>query len=229
MRTESPPRSKKRFDIDEMMRRLQQAVRSYQPAAMFVLAKEGYNSVFEILVACIISIRTFEEVTLPTARRLFAAARTPSQIAKLMPSQINELIHACTFHKPKAAQIHKLAARCVKEFGGELPADREVLMSLFGVGPKCANLALGIGAGEAFGVPVDIHVHRVSNRWGYVNAPTPEQTMLQLEEKLPQKYWMRINKYLVPFGKHICTAKLPKCSTCPLLKYCRQISVTAHR
>jgi endonuclease-3 len=229
MRTESLTRAKKSFDIHQMMRRLRQAVRPYKPAAMFVLAEEGYDSVFEILIACIISIRTFEEVTLPTARKLFAAARTPSQIAKLSPARIDQLIRSCTFHQPKAVQIHKIALRCVKEFGGELPADRQVLMSFSGVGPKCANLALGIGAGKPVGAAVDVHVHRVCNRWGFVKAPAPEQTMLQLEEKLPRKYWMPINKFLVPFGKHICTAKLPKCSTCPLLEYCRQIGVRAHR
>jgi endonuclease-3 len=217
------------FDIDEMMRRLRKAMRSHKPAAMFVLADEGYKSVFEILVACIISIRTYEEVTLPTARELFAVARTPEAIAKLTPAQIDKLIHACTFHAPKAKQIHRIAVRCAKEFGDHLPADREVLLSFAGVGPKCANLALGIGAGKPFGVPVDIHVHRVTNRWGYVKSAAPEETMAQLEEKLPRKYWLEINKLLVPFGKHICTSKLPICSTCPLLRYCRQVGVGAHR
>jgi endonuclease-3 len=216
---------KKPFDIDDMMRRLRTATRSYEKAAMFVLADEGFESVFEILVACIISIRTFEEVTLPTARKLFAVARTPAQIAKLSSHQIDKLIHACTFHEPKSKQIHDIAARCVKEFRGELPADRDVLLSFHGVGPKCANLALGIAVGKPFGVPVDIHVHRITNRWGYVSAATPEQTMMQLEQKLPRRYWMPINKYAVPFGKHVCTGKAPRCSECPLLAYCRQVGV----
>jgi endonuclease III len=212
-----------------VMRRLRKAAREHDAAAMFVLADEGYGSIFQILIACIISIRTFEHVTLAASRRLFAEASTPQQIAKLSAAQIDKLIGDCTFHEPKAKQIRQIAQRCVTEFAGELPADREVLLSFSGVGPKCANLALGIGAGKLFGVPVDIHVHRVTNRWGYVSAPTPQRTMLQLEEKLPRKYWLEINRLLVPFGKHICTGVSPKCSTCPLLEYCRQVGVTKHR
>jgi endonuclease-3 len=103
-----------------------------------------------------------------------------------------------------------------------------VLTSFKGVGPKCANLALGIACGQSR-IGVDIHVHRVTNRWGVVSARSPEQTMLALEKILPKRYWVEINRLLVPFGKHICTGKLPKCSTCPVLEYCRQVGVTAHR
>jgi len=211
------------------MRRLRTAVKPYTRAAMFQLADEGHRSLFEQLVACIISIRTMEEVTLPTCRRLFIAARTPETIAKLSVSQIDELIRGCTFHEPKAKTIRDIAIRAVKEFAGELPCDFEELTSFHGVGPKCANLALGIACDEPHGVPVDIHVHRVTNRWGYVAAPTPEQTMVQLEAKLPKKYWMEINRLLVPFGKFACTGKMPKCSTCPLLEMCRQVGVTSSR
>jgi endonuclease-3 len=223
------PSRKLPFDIDEMMRRLRRATRGHTPAAMFQLADDGYGSVFEILVACIISIRTYEEVTLPTSRRLFEHARTPREMARLSIKQIDDLIRTCTFHEPKAKQIHEIAQRAARQFGGdEIPPDRDVLMSFRGVGPKCANLVMGIAAGKPFGVPVDIHVHRVTNRWGYVHANTPEQTMAALEAKLPRKYWVEINKLLVPFGKHVCTARLPKCTTCALLRYCRQIGVTAH-
>ncbi len=212
-----------------MMRRLRRAVRHETPAAMFQLAEEGYGSVFEILVACVISIRTFEEVTLPASRKLFAVARMPRAMAKLTVRQIDSLIRTCTFHGPKSRTIHDIAKRTAREFGSSIPPDRDVLLSFRGVGPKCANLVLGIAGGTPFGVPVDIHVHRVTNRWGLVNAPTPEKTMLALEHVLPRKYWVEINKLLVPFGKRICTARLPKCSTCPVLKYCNQIGVTAHR
>src|SRR5947207_15584201 len=222
-------KSKRPFDIDIMMRRLRVAVKPYTPAAMFQLADEGYSSVFEILVACIISIRTFEEVTLPTARKLFAVAHTPAQLAKLSIAKIDELIHACTFHEPKARTIHNIAIEAVENFAGELPCDFDALTSLHGVGPKCANLVLGIACNQPHGIGVDIHVHRVTNRWGYVAAITPEKTMVQLEAKLPRKYWVEINKLLVPFGKFICTAKQPKCSTCPVLEFCRQVGVSSQR
>ena len=196
---------------------------------MFQLADEGYRSVFEILVACIISIRTLEEVTLPTARRLFAAARTPRQVARLTVSQTDDLIRTCTFHRPKAQSIHDIAVEANRRYGGNLPCEFEVLTQFRGVGPKCANLVLGIACGQPHGIGVDIHVHRVTNRWGYVRGNIPEQTRAALEQKLPRKYWVEINKLLVPFGKFVCTGNLPKCSTCPLLEYCRQVGVGASR
>jgi endonuclease III len=211
------------------MRRVRVAVKDRPKAVLFELAERGYASPFEILVACVITIRTLEEVSLPAALRLFEVARTPADVAALTPKQIDELIRACTFHEPKSRTIHAIARRVVDEFGGELPCDFDTLTSFAGVGPKCANLALGIACGQPAGIPVDIHVHRVTNRWGYVSAPTPEKTMAALEEKLPRRYWLEINKLLVPFGKFVCTGKSPKCSTCPVLEFCRQEGVTGHR
>ena len=220
--------AKQPFDIDMVMERIREAVRPFPKAALFELAEEGYHSPFEQLVACMISIRTRDEVTLPTARRLFAVARTPAVMSRLSPAEIEEQIRACMFHEGKARQIHQIAQRVVAEFGGALPCESEVLQSFPGVGPKCANLVLGIACGQAR-IGVDIHVHRVTNRWGYVQASTPEATMVELETKLPRDYWVEINRLLVPFGKHICTGTLPRCSTCPVLEMCRQVGVTAHR
>ena len=195
---------------------------------MFELAEEGFDSAFEQLIACIISIRTFDEVTLPTARRLFARARTPLAVSQLTVNEIEALIRGSSFHERKAPQIQAIAQRVVDEYDGTLPCDREVLLSFAGVGPKCANLALGIACGEPT-ISVDVHVHRVTNRWGYVSASTPERTMAALEAKLPRRYWIEINRLLVPFGKHICTGQLPHCSTCPILDMCQQVGVTAQR
>ena len=195
---------------------------------MFELAEEGFDSAFEQLVACIISIRTFDEITLPTARRLFARARTPLAVSQLTVNEIEALIRGSSFHERKAPQIKAIAQRVVDEYDGTLPCDREVLLSFAGVGPKCANLALGIACGEPT-ISVDVHVHRVTNRWGYVSASTPERTMAALEAKLPRRYWIEINRLLVPFGKHICTGQLPHCSTCPVLDMCQQVGVTAQR
>jgi endonuclease-3 len=216
------------FDIDAALCRIREAVRPFPKAALFELADDGYTSVFEQLVACMISIRTRDETTLPTARRLFARARTPAEVVRLTPEEIDGLIGTCTFHEAKARQIHDIARRAVDEHGGTLPCDPEVLLSFRGVGPKCAHLVLGIACDQPF-IGVDVHVHRVTNRWGYVDAPTPERTMAALEEKLPRRYWVEINRLLVPFGKHVCTGALPKCSTCPVLDMCRQVGVTAHR
>jgi endonuclease III len=227
-RPERDEESKRRFDIHTVVRRIRDAVAEHADAAMFDLAERGYTSVFQQLVACIISIRTLDEVSLPVAIGLLERAPTPEQMAKLSVAQIDALIHASSFHEAKAAQIREIAKRTVAEFGGELPCDFDVLTSFKGVGPKCANLTMGVVCG-AERISVDIHVHRVTNRWGYVSARTPEVTMRALEERLPREYWVEINRLLVPFGKHICTGVRPKCSTCPVLEYCRQVGVTTHR
>ena len=219
---------KRPFEIDEAMRRLRKAVMPYAKAAMFELAEDGFGSPFEQLVACIISIRTLDEVMIKTARRLFTVARTPAEMSQLTPLQINELIHDSTFHEGKAYQIHAIAERVVVEFGGELPCDEEVILSFKGVGPKCANLVVGIACGQPK-IGVDIHVHRVTNRWGYVAAKTPEKTMAALMAKLPERYWVEINRLLVPFGKHICVGTRPFCSKCPLLDMCQQVGVVNPR
>ncbi len=216
------------FDIHDVVERLREAVRPLPKAAMFALADEGFTSLFEQVVACIISIRTYEEVTLPTARALFAVARTPAEMVRLTPDEIDRLIGACTFHEPKARQIHAIAQEAIEQHGGALPPDRDAILGLRGVGPKCAGLALGIAADQPW-IGVDIHVHRVTNRWGYVRAKTPEQTMTALEAVLPCEYWVEINRLLVPFGKSVCTGTAPRCSTCPLNDVCPKVGVTAFR
>ena len=219
---------KKPFDIRVAAKRIDKAIKPYKKAAMFELAEDGFNSPFEQLAACMISIRTYDEVTIPLAKRLFERARTPEEMVRLSVEEIDKLIHQSTFHERKAVQIREMAQRVVEEYGGELPCDSEVLQSFAGVGPKCAHLVLGVACGEPF-ISVDVHVHRVTNRWGYVAAPTPEKTMVALEENLPRRYWIEINRLLVPFGKHICTGNLPHCSICPVLDMCQQVGVKSHR
>jgi len=218
----------KPLDIDLALRCIQKAVRPWPKAALFELAEDGFKSTFEQLVACILSIRTYDEVTLPVARKLFDRARRPAEFDKLGYEELDALIRPSTFHERKASQILAIARRALDEYDGGLPCDPEVLMSFAGVGPKCAHLVLGIACGEPF-ISVDIHVHRVTNRWGYIQASMPEKTLAALEEKLPRRHWIEINRLLVPFGKHICTGKLPHCSTCPILEMCQQVGVKAYR
>jgi endonuclease-3 len=219
---------KRPFDIGIVIRRIRKAVEPFAKAAMFELAEDGFNSPFEQLVACIISIRTYDEVMLPTARKFFDRARTPIEVSRMTVGEIDQLIRPSTFHDRKARQIHQIARRIVEIYDGELPCESEALLSFEGVGPKCANLVLGIACGQPF-IGVDIHVHRVTNRWGYVTATTPEKTMAALTAELPRRYWIEINRLLVPFGKHICKGKLPLCSTCPVVDMCRQVGVREHR
>ena len=222
------PVAKKAFDIPRMLRLIEAAVRPYPKAALFELAERGHSSVFEQLAACIISIRTRDEVMLPTALALFEAAPDAATVEKLGPEGVDALIHDSAFHEPKSRQIHAIAERTVREYDGALPCDEEVLRSFSGVGPKCANLVLGIACGRP-ALGVDIHVHRVTNRWGIVSEKSPERTMKALEDLVPPRYFLDLNRLLVPFGKHICTGKLPHCSSCPVLNYCRQVGVGRHR
>ena len=220
--------AKRPFNIHAMLRRIRLEVKQFADAAMFDLAEQGYATAFHQLVACIISVRTRDEVSLPTAIRLFKVAPTPEAVSRLSVSRIAELIRPSSFYETKAHNIRDLAKRVAEEYGGELPCDFEVMTSFRGVGPKCANLTLGIACG-ATEISVDVHVGRVTNRWGYVETSTPDRTRVALEKKLPRKYWVEINRLLVPFGKHVCTGRLPKCSTCPVLQYCRQVGVGEHR
>lgn len=219
---------KQPFDIGVALERIEQAVQPWPKAALFQLAEEGYASVFEQLLACIVSIRTYDEVTLPVSRKLFARARTPSAVGALSWEELDALISPSTFHERKANQILAIARQVETQLGGVLPGDRDVLLSFAGVGPKCANLVLGVACGMPV-ISVDIHVHRVTGRWGYVKASTPEKTLVALEAKLPQAHWIDVNRLLVPFGKHICTGTRPRCSTCPVLAMCAQVGVDEHR
>jgi endonuclease-3 len=216
------------FEIETALDQIRLAVQKFPKAAMFELADQGYRSPFEQLIACIISIRTYDEVSLPTAKRLFDRAHTPAEMICLTPAEILDLIQDCTFAESKAQQIWDIADRIVQDYEGLLPADEKVLLSFKGVGAKCAHLTLGVACNQPY-ISVDVHVHRVTNRWGYVQTRTPEKTLSALETKLPQPYWVEINALLVPFGKHICTGTLPRCSTCPVLEICQQVGVEKHR
>jgi endonuclease-3 len=219
---------KKPFDLTEMLSRIAEAITPYPKAAMFELYERGYTSLFEQLMSCIISIRTMDEVSIPVSLRLFDKARTPQEMMKLSPQELEKTLMGSSYNGQKAYTMLDIARTAIEKYNGELPADYTALTGLKGVGPKCANLAMGV-ATHTPAISVDIHVHRGVNRWGLIQASTPEKTLLALEKKVPQEQWIDINRLLMPFGKHICTGNLPHCSTCPVLEYCEQVGVTKHR
>jgi endonuclease-3 len=219
---------KEPFDFDEAFRRLRTAVAGLPKAAMFELRDRGHGSLFEQLVASLVSGRTRDETTTPVCLRLFAAARTPEAMASVDEPTLVRLLRGVTFPEPKARDILALSRRIANELGGVTPDTSEGLMTFRGVGPKIAALALGVALGRPF-IAVDIHVHRITNRWGIVAAPTPERTQAALEAVVPERYRVEINERLVPFGKHVCTRERPHCSRCPLLRMCRQVGVDTHR
>ena len=219
---------KQPFNIDEVFARLRVTCAGLPKAAMFELRDQGYGSPFEQLVSSLISARTLDETSTLVSLRLFARARTPAAMAALDEGELVRLLHGATFPEPKARDILALARTIVAEHGGRVPDTLEGLTAFRGVGPKIAALTLAVGFGQP-AIAVDIHVHRVTNRWGYVATRTPERTMAALTSILPRQYWIEINERLVPFGKFVCTGVGPKCSTCPLLSMCRQVGVTSHR
>lgn len=219
---------KKPFALADMLRRIEKAIQPFPKAAMFELYQRGYTSLFEQLISCIISIRTLDETTIPLSEKLFARARTPEALAEMSPGELEKLLTGSQFPGQKAHTMLGIANVAIEQYGGELPADYTVLTGLKGVGPKCAKLALGVATGAA-GISVDVHVHRVVNRWGLVETRTPEATMEALEAIVPEKKWIDVNRLLMPFGKHICVLHAPFCSTCPVLAYCRQVGVQKHR
>ncbi len=216
------------FNLETVLTRIEQATAKCPKAAMFDLHERGYISLFEQLISCIISVRTLDETTIPVSLRLFAEARTPEAMLLLPHEKLVWLLHGSTFPGQKSETILGISKVAVEKYNGQLPANFEELITLKGVGPKCANLALGVAA-KVPRISVDIHVHRVVNRWGIANTSQPEQTMTFLQKAIPQKNWIDINRLLMPFGKHICTGVLPHCSTCPVVEYCEQVGVVKHR
>jgi endonuclease-3 len=191
-------------------------------------AEEKSRSPFRLLVACVISLRTKDEVTADSSRRLFDIAPDPQSLANLDTESIAKAIYPAGFYNTKAGQLNEIAHILAERHGGEVPASEDALLALPGVGRKTANLVLGLG----FGVPaicVDTHVHRISNRLGLVATTTPEKTEKALNDVLPEDLWIPINDLLVTFGQNQCHPTSPRCSSCPLDDLCSRIGVTRFR
>lgn len=183
---------------------------------------------FKVLIATLLSLRTRDDTTAVAAPRLFAVADTPQTMVTLSADEIAQLIYPVGFYRTKARDILAICQQLLTQHAGEVPADMTQLLALPGVGRKTANLVLAIG----FGIPaicVDIHVHRICNRWGYVDTTTPEETEQVLRQALPSAFWIPINGLLVTLGQQICHPTSPRCSQCPLRTVCAQRGVTRHR
>jgi endonuclease-3 len=219
---------KQPFEPVRVIELLREAVKGLPAPSMFELRNRGYGSLFQQVVACMISVRTYEEVSLPASIRLFERAPTAAAVAGLSTDEIDRLISPSTFHERKAVQIQQIARTTAAEYDGTLPCEEETVLAFPGIGPKCAALALGIACDQER-LPVDIHVHRIANRWGVIHTKTPERSQIALEQVFPPEYWLELNERLVPFGKAICTRLRPHCSTCLLLEMCQQVGVTDPR
>lgn len=183
---------------------------------------------FRILISTLLSLRTKDEVTAAATERLFALATTPEEMVGLPLEEIRKAIYPAGFYRTKAETIHRVCQALIDRFGSRVPDTLEELLSLKGVGRKTANLVVALGFGGP-GICVDTHVHRISNRLGYVRTKTPEETEFALRKKLPPPYWLRYNTLLVAFGQHTCRPISPLCSTCPLRAFCDRVGVTKSR
>ena len=214
-------------EIHQAMAILTEAVKGWvTPAVTIVATRDG--DPFKVLVSCIISLRTRDEVTAEASTRLFALADTPEKLARLSASEIETAIYPAGFFRVKAQQILEISRQIADCHGGVVPDQLDDLLKFKGVGRKTANLVLTLGYGKA-GICVDTHVHRICNRWGYVGTKSPEQTELALRKKLPAEYWIVINDLLVTFGQNQCTPLSPRCSNCPLYALCDRVGVTKTR
>jgi endonuclease-3 len=183
---------------------------------------------FKVLISCVISLRTKDEVTGEASARLFEAADTAERMAELPESRIEELIYPAGFYRVKARNIREISRRVTGEYSGRVPDTIDELLTLPGVGRKTANLVVSMGYGKP-GICVDTHVHRISNRFGYVRTRTPKETEFVLREKLPPEYWMDFNDLLVTYGQNICTPVSPRCSICRLQPLCDRVGVERSR
>ena len=214
-------------NIDQVIERLRKALKGLPDPSVTLVGKR-WQSPFLVLISCIMSLRTKDETTLPAAERLFAVADTPATMLKIPTEKLERLIYPVGFYKTKARTIKGICHDVLEKFDGQVPNDLDTLLLMKGVGRKTANLVLT----EGFGIPamcVDTHVHRISNRFGYVKTKNPEETEFVLRNQLPKKYWMRYNAQLVTWGQNICRPISPFCSRCPITRFCGRVGVMATR
>jgi len=214
-------------EIHQAMAILQEAVKGWVTPAVTIVATQDRDP-FKVLVSCILSLRTRDQVTAESSARLFALADTPEKLARLSAEEVERAIFPAGFYRVKAKQILAISRELADSHGGRVPDQLEELLKFKGVGRKTANLVLTLGYGKP-GICVDTHVHRICNRWGYVSTKTPEQTELALRKKLPAEYWIVINDLLVTFGQNQCTPLSPRCSNCPLFQLCDRVGVVKFR
>jgi endonuclease-3 len=214
--------------IHAAIRIVRREIRRWQEPVVGVVAKESDRDPFLILISTLLSLRTKDKTTREAGDRLFALARTPAAMLKLPLKKIERAIYPVGFYRIKAKSIHHICRRLIDDYAGTVPDSIDELVTLPGVGRKTANLVVTIGYGKP-GICVDIHVHRISNRWGYIKTKTPEESENALRHKLPKQYWITYNDLLVPYGQNLCLPVSPYCSRCKLSDLCDHVGVTKSR
>lgn len=214
-------------DWKQFFSRLEEYFHQHAIPSVSLLARQGWNP-FQLLIATLLSLRTKDPVTLKQARVLFKEAASPEDLLALSREEIAQLIYPVGFYNQKAGQIHLICRELLHRFDGKVPADRDLLLSLPGVGLKTANLVLG----QAFQIPaicVDTHVHRITNRMGWHQTKTADESEASLRRIIPRKFWIQMNEEMVVFGQTCCTPLSPHCSQCTFSDQCEKIGVSKHR
>ena len=215
-------------DIHAIIRVVKREIARWPEPVVGVVARQSGRDPFLVLISCLVSLRTKDKTTGEASQRLFALAATPVDMQKLSTAAIEQAIYPVGFYRTKAKQIQQICSKLLERYGGLVPDNIDALLMLPGVGRKTANLVVTVGYQKP-GICVDIHVHRISNRWGYVETKNPDETEQALRNKLPRKYWIIFNDLLVPYGQHICQPISPLCSQCKLIDCCDRVGVTHSR
>ena len=210
-----------------MIARLRREAPRWRPTALAEVAERSRDP-FRVLIACLLSLRTKDETTGPASDRLFAIADTPEKMLDLRPKQIERAIFPVGFYRTKARVVLGISRDLIERFDSQVPSNIDALLTLKGVGRKTANLVVTQGFGKP-GICVDTHVHRISNRLGYVKTRSPEESEMALRAKLPRRYWIGYNDLLVSFGQNVCFPVSPRCSECPVHDWCPRVGVTRSR
>ena len=214
--------------ITAALRIVQREIRQWEEPVVGVVARLSNRDPFRILISCLLSLRTKDRTTGEASAKLFALAHQPAAMLSLPLKKIEQAIYPVGFYRTKAKSIHAICRRLLDVYAGTVPDSIEELVTLSGVGRKTANLVVTVGYRKP-GICVDIHVHRISNRWGYVKTKAPEETEQALRRKLPRPHWITFNDLLVPYGQNLCQPVSPFCSQCKLTEYCDRVGVTKSR
>ncbi len=215
-------------EIHAVIRTVKREIARWPDPVVGVVARESGRDPFLVLISCLLSLRTKDKTTAEASARLFALASTPATMQHLSQSTVESAIYPVGFYRTKAKHIQQICTQLLDRYHGRVPDEIEELLTLPGVGRKTANLVVTVGY-EKPGICVDIHVHRISNRWGYVETKTPDETEKALRAKLPRKYWITFNDLLVSYGQHLCQPVSPLCSQCKIADYCDRVGVTKSR
>ena len=212
--------------IERVLRTVAARIDGLELPAVEKISESQKKDPFQILISALLSARTQDATTLAASTRLFAKAGTPRAVAKLRVSQIEKLIYPVSFYRNKAVFVRDAAKMIVEQFGGRVPSTLEELITLPGVGRKTANLVMILAFRSGDNICVDIHVHRIANRLGWVRTRTPEETEQALYQTLERRWWPLVNLYLVTWGQNVCRPVYPRCGGCPIVTLCRRVGVS---